>query len=107
VVSPRPGPRLAAAAARVYPARPSEGVRATKPNQLWHIDVTLIRLLDGTRAYLHAVIDNFSGPPCPAVDRLSNTASDRPRVLLDAIHCPVGRRRDATFSPGRGICALQ
>jgi putative transposase len=27
---------------------------------MWHIDTTMIRLLDGTRAYLHAVIDNFS-----------------------------------------------
>jgi hypothetical protein len=24
---------------------------------MWHIDTTVIRLLDGTRAYLHAVID--------------------------------------------------
>jgi transposase InsO family protein len=27
---------------------------------MWHIDTTVIRLLDGRRAYLHAVIDNFS-----------------------------------------------
>jgi putative transposase len=27
---------------------------------MWHIDATVIRLLDGTRAYLHAVTDNFS-----------------------------------------------
>jgi transposase InsO family protein len=27
---------------------------------MWHIDTTVIRLLDGTCAYLHAVIDNFS-----------------------------------------------
>jgi transposase InsO family protein len=27
---------------------------------VWHIDTTVIRLLDGTRAYLHAVIDHFS-----------------------------------------------
>jgi putative transposase len=27
---------------------------------MWHIDTTVIRRLDGTRAYLHAVIDNFS-----------------------------------------------
>jgi hypothetical protein len=27
---------------------------------MWHIDTAVIRLLDGTRAYLHAVIDNFS-----------------------------------------------
>ena len=45
---------------RVYPAKPKVGVRADAPNELWHIDVTIIRLLDGARAYLHAVIDNFS-----------------------------------------------
>ena len=45
---------------RVHPAKPKEGVRATKPNELWHVDTTVIRLLDGTRVYLHAVIDNFS-----------------------------------------------
>ena len=27
---------------------------------MWHIDTTVIRLLDGTHAYVHAVIDNFS-----------------------------------------------
>jgi putative transposase len=27
---------------------------------MWHIDITVIRLLDGARAYVHAVIDNFS-----------------------------------------------
>jgi putative transposase len=27
---------------------------------MWHIDTTVIHLLDGTRAYVHAVIDNFS-----------------------------------------------
>jgi putative transposase len=32
----------------------------TGPDEMWHIDTTVIRLLDGTRAYLHAVIDNFS-----------------------------------------------
>ena len=45
---------------RVYPVKPKAGIRADAPNQLWHIDVTIIRLLDGTRAYLHAAIDNFS-----------------------------------------------
>ena len=45
---------------RVYPAKPKVGIRAYAPNGLWHIDVTIIRLLDGTRVYLHAVIDNFS-----------------------------------------------
>ncbi len=45
---------------RVYPAKPKIGVRASAPGELLHLDVTIIRLLDGTRAYLHAVIDNFS-----------------------------------------------
>jgi transposase InsO family protein len=35
-------------------------VRAAKPDGLWHVDMTVIRLLDGTKVYLHAVIDNFS-----------------------------------------------
>ena len=45
---------------RVHPAKPRIGVRATRSNEMWHIDTTVIRLLDGSRAYLHAVIDNFS-----------------------------------------------
>ena len=45
---------------RVYPAKPKLGIRARAPGELLHLDVTIIRLLDGTRAYLHAVIDNYS-----------------------------------------------
>jgi putative transposase len=45
---------------RLDPEAPKSGVRADRPNQLWPIDVTVIRLLDGTKTYLHAVIDNFS-----------------------------------------------
>ncbi|MCP4900542.1 MAG: transposase family protein [bacterium] len=45
---------------RVYPAKPKIGIRATAPGELLHLDVTIIKLLDGTKAYLHAVIDNYS-----------------------------------------------
>jgi len=45
---------------RVHPESPTVGIRATRPNDIWHTDTTIIRLLDGTKAYLHAVIDNFS-----------------------------------------------
>ena len=45
---------------RIHPAKPKVGLRTARPNEVWHIDTTVIRLLDGTRAYLHAVIDNFS-----------------------------------------------
>ncbi|MEM7308030.1 MAG: DDE-type integrase/transposase/recombinase [Planctomycetota bacterium] len=45
---------------RVHPARPKVGIRAARPDETWHIDTTIIRLVDGSKAYLHAVIDNFS-----------------------------------------------
>ncbi len=45
---------------RLYPARPRIGVRASLPNEIWHVDTCVITLLDGTRAYLQAVIDNLS-----------------------------------------------
>ncbi|MBN4048181.1 DDE-type integrase/transposase/recombinase [bacterium AH-315-O15] len=45
---------------RVHPAKPKVGLRTTRADEMWHIDTTVIRLLDGSRAYLHAVIDNFS-----------------------------------------------
>ena len=45
---------------RVYPAKPKIGIRATAPGELLHLDVTIIRLLDGTKAYLHAIIENYS-----------------------------------------------
>jgi transposase InsO family protein len=45
---------------RVHPSAPKVGIRASRPDEIWHVDTTLIRLLNGRRAYLHAVIDNFS-----------------------------------------------
>jgi transposase InsO family protein len=45
---------------RLHPPKAKVGLRAAAPNEAWHIDVTIIKLLDGTKAYLHAVIDNYS-----------------------------------------------
>ena len=45
---------------RIHPAKPTLGIRANKPNEIWHMDVTVIRLLNGTKLYLYGVIDNFS-----------------------------------------------
>jgi len=36
------------------------GIRANKPNELWHIDVTEFKLPFGITIYIQAVIDNFS-----------------------------------------------
>jgi transposase InsO family protein len=68
----------------VHPVKPKIGLRTTRANEIWHIDTTVIRLLDGTRAYVHAVIDNFSrrivawrvADTCAPVNSVS--------VLLDA-----------------------
>ena len=83
---------------RVHPAKPKTGVRATKPNEIWHIDTTILRLLDGSRVYLHAVIDNFSRrilawrvldrfhPAITAqllLDASNTTDSAKPTVVVD------------------------
>jgi putative transposase len=84
---------------RVHPTGPKVGIRACRPNEIWHIDTTLLRLLDGNRAYLHAVIDNFSrrilawkvsstfDPGVTAVllhQAASGLSGDKPTVLVDA-----------------------
>jgi len=45
---------------RIYPKKPTQGIRVNSPDGLWHVDTTLIRTLDGSRAYLRAIIDNYS-----------------------------------------------
>jgi putative transposase len=34
---------------RVHPPKPTVGVRAAAPNEIWHVDVSVLKLLDGTR----------------------------------------------------------
>lgn len=36
------------------------GVRANYSNEVWHLDLTVIDLMNGKKVYLQAVIDNFS-----------------------------------------------
>ncbi len=45
---------------RQHPASPTGGVRAKAPDEVWHIDTSAVRLVDGRKVWLHAVIDNFS-----------------------------------------------
>ena len=45
---------------RVYPAKPKIGIRASGPNQVWHLDQTIIKLIDGSKCYIQAVVDNYS-----------------------------------------------
>jgi hypothetical protein len=39
---------------RVHPAKPKVGLRTTRPDEMWHIDTTVIRLLDGPTRLLDA-----------------------------------------------------
>jgi putative transposase len=45
---------------RLYPPKPKIGIHASRPNEIWCLDVCVVRLLDGTRTYLHGIIDNCS-----------------------------------------------
>jgi hypothetical protein len=45
---------------RVYPAKPKIGIRALEPNQIWHVDVSIFRIVNGTKVYIQAIIDNAS-----------------------------------------------
>jgi transposase InsO family protein len=76
---------------RIHPKGPKVGIRATKPNEIFHVDTTVIRLLDGTRAYLHAVIDNFSR-----------------RILAWRLadHFDVGNSVAVLVEAGRGLAGL-
>jgi transposase InsO family protein len=75
---------------RVHPAKPKVGLRTTRPDEMWHIDTTVIRLLDGTRAYLHAVIDNFSRRVLAWRVAETFAPMNSVTVLLDATRGAVG-----------------
>jgi putative transposase len=110
---------------RMHPAKPKVGLRTTGPNEMWHIDTTVIRLLDGSRAYLHAVIDNVSRrilawrvaetfAPCNSVavlldaSRGATRSAETPVVMADAGVENVNAEVDALIETGvlRRLLAL-
>jgi len=85
---------------RLHPSSPKTGVRASKPDELWHVDASAVRLVDGTKIWLHAVIDNFSrrilawrvverfeiaSTVAVLKEAVANavSADDRPRLMVD------------------------
>jgi transposase InsO family protein len=78
---------------RLYPARPKVGVRASAPDEWWHVDVTIIRLLDGTRTYLHAVVDNYSRRVL-AWTLEKRLCAEGTRKILDEARRALGDRED-------------
>jgi putative transposase len=76
---------------REYPNKPKVGIRATKPNEAWHVDTTIIKLLDRTKVYLHAVIDNNSRKILAWTISDAMSPSSTYRVLVDAAkQLPMG-----------------
>ena len=51
---------MASTASESLSAQVQGWIRACKPNEIWHVDTSLLRLLDGSRVYMHAIIDNYS-----------------------------------------------
>jgi len=69
---------------RLHPAKPKIGIRAERPDEKWHIDTSIVKLLDGTKAYIHGVIDNRSRRilSCHVSDHFDIRSTIK--VLLDA-----------------------
>ena len=85
---------------RVHPAKPKVGLRTTRPDEIWHIDTTVIRLLDGTRAYLHAVIDNFSRRILAWRVAETFAPADSVAVLLEASRCATSSDTPVVLADG-------
>ena len=45
---------------RIYPPKPKIGIRASAPGQIWHLDQSILRLGDGSKAFVQCIIDNYS-----------------------------------------------
>lgn len=78
-------------------------VRAKGPDEIWHIDTSSVRLLDGTKVWLHAVIDNFSRRVLAwrVADRfeIANTVT----VLDEAVRSAVTRDRQPALMTDGGV----
>ncbi len=89
--------------ARQHPASPKQGIRAKGPDEVWHIDTSSVRLVDGTKVWLHAVIDNFSRRVLAwRVSRrfeIANTVA----VLEESVRCAVTRDNQPELMTDGGI----
>jgi transposase InsO family protein len=45
---------------RLYPQKPKIGIRALAPNQIWHVDVSVFRIVNDAKVFIQAIIDNAS-----------------------------------------------
>lgn len=60
-------------------------VQATRPNQIWHIDVTEYKTIDNVKFYIHTVLDNFSRKILAYTISRDKTAKTRLASIKEAI----------------------
>jgi hypothetical protein len=91
---------------RVHPVKPTVGIRASKPNEIWHIDVTILKLIDGTKAYIHAVVDNYSRKVLAwtVAARLDPTATCAVLVGIARARVELGRQRRLVHDYASASC---
>jgi len=70
---------------RVHPEKPRLGIRASLPFQIWHLDLTVIRLIDGSRVFVQAVVDNFSRYVLAVRTTATYGGSETKTLLLEAL----------------------
>ena len=72
-------------------------LRAKRPNQYWHADITIFKTEDGVKHYIYLVVDNFSRKILSW--KIANRVSGAIRVqtLIAAWHC-AGRQLDPNQS---------
>jgi hypothetical protein len=85
---------------RKYKDKNKVGIRATKVNQIWHIDITVIKLIDNSKVYLQAIIDNYSRyiiaySIFTKIDgentkKLIEKAIDKTKAILPQLYCDSG-----------------
>lgn len=66
-----------------------DGIRATKPNQYWHADVTYFKTGDGMLHYIYTVVDNFSRFPLVVKVSTKLSGAIRTQTFRDALKFAV------------------
>lgn len=105
---------------RHRPKKYWEGVRASRPHELWHIDITEIKTKYGEKYYLQMVVDNYSRAilswkisdrkmmkiSLSTLKRAFKDNSVLPEYLLSDGGGENKNKNVTNFLLGRGICQL-
>ena len=72
----------------IHPPKPTVGIRASQPNQIWHVDTSVIKLLDGMVDRRLTRCSSGPAPKCPRNCRWRR-AMRGPRALPPIARCPA------------------